>query len=98
LLALIIHATKDCNSLYRTGGSLLSLIGHVLQLLPPVLLFGLAIGLYSLQDRTSKDVKKLTERIDKLTQQKAKAEQDKKAFECRKIIEHLQVIQDAERV
>jgi hypothetical protein len=59
--------------------------------------FALAYAIYNLQSKHSKDMGKMTERIHELTQEKAKTEQEKKAFECQRIIKHLEGIQDAEQ-
>ena len=53
----------------------------------------LAVIFFVLQHRTSKKVGEMTKTIAELTKQKATREQEKKKFECQRIIENLQGIQ-----
>jgi hypothetical protein len=64
---------------------------------------GIAIAVYRLQARTSKLAEELlsrisfmTSRVDSLLEQRRLDEQSKKAFECKRIIDHLVYIQKKE--
>jgi hypothetical protein len=64
---------------------------------------GIAIVVYKLQARTSKLAEELlsrisfmTSRVDSLLEQRRVDEQSKKAFECKRIIDHLEYIQKKE--
>lgn len=64
---------------------------------------GIAIAVYKLQARTSKLAEELlsrisfmTSRVDSLLEQRRVDEQSKKAFECKRIIDHLVYIQKKE--
>jgi hypothetical protein len=64
---------------------------------------GIAIAVYRLQARTSKLAEELlsrisfmTSRVDSLLEQRILDEQSKKAFECKRIIDHLVYIQKKE--
>jgi len=63
----------------------------------------IAIGVYKLQARTSKLAEELlsrisfmTSRVDSLLEQRRVDEQSKKAFKCKRIIDHLEYIQKKE--
>ena len=63
----------------------------------------IAIAVYKLQTRTSKLAEELlsrisfmTSRVDSLLEQRRVDEQSKKAFECKRIIDHLEYIQKKE--
>ena len=57
----------------------------------------IAIVLYRLQSKSSDRIEEMTRTVADLTKQKARTEQEKKAFECQRIIDHLQDIQNVEQ-
>lgn len=63
-----------------------------------IVIGGVVLGgfFFWLQDRASKNTEKVINKIAELTQQKATAEQKHKEFECKRIIEHLQGIEQTE--
>jgi hypothetical protein len=65
---------------------------------------GLAIVLFKLQARTSRlaeellsKISSMTSRVDAILEQRRLDEQSKKAFECKRIIDHLEYIQKKEQ-